>query len=91
MNNLVPNTHTIPQSPLNLSLESHGFSESDLEKEIHISDLNIPLHDIAVPLIYFLAFSAKTENMDSEANCQITGGYLLQEYRLLIPAYSVSH
>ena len=65
MNNVLPNTHTIPQSPLNLSLESHGFSESDLDKEIHISDMNIPLHDIAVPLIYFLAFPVKTESMDT--------------------------
>ena len=34
--------------PMQLDIESHGFKESDLDKEIFLNDKNIPLHDIAV-------------------------------------------
>jgi len=36
-----------------MDIESHGFKESDLDKEIYLNDINIPLHDIAVLYIYY--------------------------------------
>ena len=40
-----------------LEIENHGFTEADLDKEIHISDQNIPLHDIAVTNIILELFA----------------------------------